>query len=96
MNLFSFFQQPLAQRLEVDHMAPGSAQGGARQVVVVRQRKIETEPIKQDEGNLKTSHSSRSPLCKGRGRDLVAPTLPIEASLRQRRLPANVLARVVA
>lgn len=67
MNLFSFFQQPLAQRLEVDHMAPGSAQGGARQVVVVRQRKIETEPIKQDEGNLKDVAFLKKPPVQGEG-----------------------------
>lgn len=52
MDLFSFFQQLTGQRPEVDHITPVSKQGGARNVVVVKQRKIETEPIQQGEGNL--------------------------------------------
>lgn len=53
MNLFSFFEQPMRQSPEVDHMTSGSTQGGARNVVVAKQRKIETEPNQQSPGNLR-------------------------------------------
>lgn len=67
MNLFGFFQQPTAQRPQVDQVAPSSPRGGAREVVVVRKQKIESDPTKQDGGSLTDVAFLKKPPAQGKG-----------------------------